>query len=582
MKVRPRGYSAKLLVRLLGSLPFTCLDASATEVPTLLAEAWPVAEERSAGTVAWLDGSYGTPGMFARYPTVANFSSGKWSLTSSSGDWRAGFWPGTLWMLAQKTGDGVWRQHAAGWSQALAASANTDHDIGFILLGSMGKGWYFHDDLSDPGGSYRDFARNAITVAAGKLDSRFNKPNGSGVAVPAGMIRSWDSIEAPYPVCIDNLMNLELLLMAYELNGRLPEHRPWFDHALAHARGSIARHLRADGGSYHVVKHFESGPEIGEIERKSTRQGYGDETTWARGQAWAIYGLSAVYRYARRDPGTDAADILAAAEATADYFIDHLPHHRVADSYNHRIGDHVPPKDFDAALGEPAGPWNDANNNYNSSTGSGLGDRMPATHVFTPRDTSAAAVAAAGLIELAGFAADAADRVRYLGAAEDILKCLISYDGPDSGSSPDYLCAADDSANPGILKEGNAQWIENNRSLIYGDYYFLEAMCRYEALQARSLLETTQQIRPCEDGWELHFEIPDPAPALSFRIEKSTDLVEWTRLATKTGCGPWSGCETLEEVPLPGGRKRVVIEDPAPDGRGFFRVVTRALDGSAP
>ena len=581
MNTFPRGCFARRLAVMAGGLGFAA-SSMAGDLSSLLAEAWPVAEERCDGTVAWLNSSYGTPGMFARYPTVANFSTGKWTTTSSTGDWRAGFWPGTLWMLAQKTGDEAWRQRATGWSQALASSTNSDHDIGFILLGSMGKGWYFHDDLNDPGGSYRDFARNAITAAAAKLDSRFNKPNGSGVPVPAGLIRSWDTIEAPYPVCIDNLMNLELLLMAYELNGRLPEQRPWFDHALAHARASIARHLRADGGSYHVVKHFESGPEIGEIERKSTRQGYGDETTWARGQAWAIYGLSAVYRHARRDPGTDAADILAAAEATADYFIGHLPHHRVSDSYNHRTGDHVPPKDFDAALGEPAGPWNDANNNYNSSTGSGLGDRMPATHVFTPRDTSAAAVAAAGLIELAGFAADAADRARYLGAAEDILECLITYDGPDAGSAPDYSCAAGDTSNPGILKEGNVQWIENNRSLIYGDYYYLEAICRYEALQARSLLDTTQRIRSCESGMELVFEIHDPAPALAFRIEKSTDLTSWSTVAAKTGCGPWSGCDSLEEEPLSGGRKRVTVEDPAPGARGFLRVVTRALDGSAP
>jgi hypothetical protein len=129
-------------------------------------------------------------------------------VASNTRDWRNGFWPGILWMLAQKTGDPVWQQRATDWSAALAASANTDHDIGFILLGSMGKGWYFHDDLSDPGGSYRAFAKNAITVAADKLDARFNKPNASGVPVPAGFIRSWDSIEAPYPVCIDNLMNL--------------------------------------------------------------------------------------------------------------------------------------------------------------------------------------------------------------------------------------------------------------------------------------------------------------------------------------------------------------------------------------
>lgn len=578
MKTRVRsGILRPLLPAIAVLVP---IPGPAVELGDRLADAWEVAAQRSAGTVEWMEDSWGSPGMFDRHPTVG-LSTGKWTTSNSPADWHAGFWPGTLWMLAQKTGEDAWRQRAAGWSQPLAATTNTNHDIGFIVLGSMGKGWYFHDDCNDPDGSYREFARNAITVAAGKLDSRFNKPNESGIPVPAGFIRSWDgSFQAPYPVCIDNLMNLELLLMAYELNGRLPEHRPWFDHALAHARTSIARHLRADGGSYHVVKHFDTGPQIGGIERKNTLQGYGDETTWARGQAWAIYGLSAVYRHARRDPGTDASDILAAAEATADYFLDHLPHYHTADSYNHRSGDHVPPKDFDAALGEPAGPWNDANDNYNPSTGSGLGDRKPATHVFTPRDTSAAAVAAAGLIELAGLVPDPAGRARYLGAAEDILACLIAFDGPDGGSDPDYLCAPDDPANPGILKEGNARWVEDNRSLIYGDYYFLEAITRLEALRARELLAATQRVERAGGNVSIEFERHDPAPALAFRIQSSTDLIHWTTIAAKTGAGAWSG--EVEETPVAGGHMRVQVESPFTAGRGFFRVVTRALDGSDP
>ena len=580
MKTRVRGGILRPLLPAFVVLSQAAPSPAATELGDQMADAWTVAGLRSAETVEWLEETYGEPVMHLRYPNVGNLSTGKWSTLQNTRDWRNGFWPGTLWMLAQKTGDDAWRQHATAWSAALAESTNADHDIGFILLGSMGKGWYFHDDLSDPGGSYREFARHAITVAAGKLDARFNQPNASGVVVPAGLIRSWDTIEAPYPVCIDNLMNLELLLMAYELNGRLPEQRPWFDHALAHARGTIARHLRADGGTYHVVKHFEDGLQIGEVERKSTRQGYGDETTWSRGQAWAIYGLGAVYRHARRDPGTDAADILAAARTVADYFLDHLPHFHATDSYNHRDGDHVPPCDFDAALGEPAGPWNDANNNYDSSTGSGLGDRKPPTHEFTPRDSSAAAIAAAGLIELAGFVPDPAGRDRYLGAAEDILECLISYDGPDSGTAPDYLCEAGDSSHPGLLKEGCVQWDNENRSLIYGDYYFLEAMARLEALKARELLDATLHFRRAGGNLCLEFERHDPAPALAFRVQTSADLIEWTTVAAKTGGGPWSG--EVMETPVAGGKKRVRVENPAPAARGFLRVVTRALDGSAP
>lgn len=539
--------------------------------------AWTRAEERSAATVTWMTATYGSSGMLARYPTVGNVSTGRWTTTSNTGDWRAGFWPGALWMVAAKTGSTTWRQRATDWSAALAATTNSDHDIGFIALGSLGKGWQFHDDVSDPGGSYREFARQAISVAAAKLDSRFNKANSSGTTVPAGLIRSWDTIEAPYPVCIDNLMNLELLLAAYELNGRLPEQRPWFDHALTHARTSMARHLRANGGSYHVVKHFESGAAIGTIERKSTRQGYGDETTWSRGEAWAIYGLTAVYRHASRDPGTDASDILAAAEAVADYFLDHLPDAYTADSYNHRTGDFVPPCDFDAALGEPVGPWNDANNNYNPSNGGGLGDRKPATHTFTPRDSSAAAIAAAGLIELSSYAADGA---RYLAAAEDILECLEAYDGDDAGGAPDYLCAADEAAHPGILKAGSQQWDDDNRSLSYGDYYFLEALVRLEALRTRGLIATSQSIRKTGNAVVLEFETLYPAPALAIRIQRSDDLATWTTVAAKTGAGAWSG-PAVDGMPA-AGKVRVTATLPASETRGFLRIVTRSVADGLP
>ena len=539
--------------------------------------AWTRAEERSAATVAWMTTTYGSIGMLARYPTFGDLSTGRWNTTSSTGDWRAGFWPGALWMIAAKTGSTTWRQRATNWSAALAATTNNDHDIGFIVLGSVGKGWQFHDDLSDPGGNYREFARQAMSAAAAKLDSRFNKPNGSGTTVPAGLIRSWDTIEAPYPVCIDNLMNLELLLAAYEMNGRLPEQRPWFDHALTHARNSMARHLRANGGSYHVVKHFETGPSIGMIERKSTRQGYGDETTWSRGEAWAIYGLTAVYRHARRDPGTDASDILAGAEAVADYFLDHLPDAYTADTYNHRNGDFVPPCDFDAALGEPVGPWNDANNNYNSSTGTGLGDRRPATHEFTPRDSSAAAIAAAGLIELSGYSADGA---RYLAAAEDILECLEAYDSNDGGSAPDYLCAADESAHPGILKAGSQQWDDDNRSLSYGDYYFLEALVRLEALRARSLIAASQSVHKIGNTVIFEFDSLHPAPALAIRIQRSDDLATWTTVAGKTGAGPWSG-PAVDGTPA-AGKVRVTVTLPASGARGFLRIVTRSVAEGMP
>jgi unsaturated chondroitin disaccharide hydrolase len=575
--------SMRLLAAGLGGLALGALPSTAGNLPMLVAGAWALAEQRSELTANWLVANYGQPTVTPSYPTVGDFAPGHWSVATNTSDWRGGFWPGTLWLLAQRTGSATWRQRAIDWSAPLATSTNIDHDIGFITLNSLGKGWLYHDDLSDPGGAYRAFAKAAITTAATKLDSRFNKPNTGGTPVPAGFTRSWNSpFEDPYPVCIDNLMNLEVLFLAYELNGRQPAQRPWFDHALAHARNSIARHLRPNGSTYHVVKHFESGTHLGEIERKSTRQGYAHETTWSRGEAWAIYGFTAAYRHARLDPATNASDLLAAAEATAGYFLDHLPSNYTADSYNHRAGDFVPPSDFDAALGEPAGSWNDANNNYNSTTGTGLGDRKPALLSFTARDSSAAAIAASGLIDLSGHATSQANRTRYLSAAENIIECLITYDGQDSGTAPDYLCAAAETTNPGILKLGCVQWNDPNRSVVYGDFYFLEALARYEALLARKLLVETQHCTRTQTDAVFEFEIT--APSLIFRVERSPDLTagSWTTVAAKTGAGPWSGIDPATEELLPNGHIRVKITEPASAARKFFRILTRSVGGGGP
>ena len=201
----------------------------------------------------------------------------------------------------------------------------------------VGKGLSYHDEINDPLGNYRLFAKTGLSTASAKLDSRFDIPAvPHGPPIPTGFTRSWGTwLGQPYPVCIDNMMNIEVMFQAYELNGRQPSQRVWFDHALTHTRSSIARLMRADGSTYHVVCHFESGPNIGQVERKMTHQGYGDETTWSRGQAWALYGFTTAYRHARRDPATDASDILAAACHAADNFIDHLPHYHTADTFNH-------------------------------------------------------------------------------------------------------------------------------------------------------------------------------------------------------------------------------------------------------
>lgn len=527
-----------------------------------------------------MESTLGDPLMFSRYPTLGNNATGRWTVTNLNRDWRDGFWPGILWMLARSTGNDPWRQRATAWTLPLAATTNIDHDIGFITVTSLGKGLLYHDDLTDPDNDYRGFAKAAILSAAAKLDARFNKSNTSGDPVPAGFTRSWNPpFQDPYPVCIDNLMNLEVLFLGYELNGRQPGQRVWFDHALQHARTTIARHMRADGGTYHVVKHFETGPHIGTVERKSTWQGFAAESTWSRGQAWAIHGFTMVHRHATRDPGTDASDILAAAQAAADYFLEHLPDADTSDVHNHRPGDFVPPSDFDASTGEPLGPWNDSNLDYNSTTGADLGDRRAGTLAFTLRDSSAAAIAASGLIELSGVAATQADRSRYLQAAEDILHCLITYDGPDPGTDPDYFCAAGETANPGILKLGSHRWSDPNQSTIYGDYYFLEALTRYAFLRSRQLLERSLNAGLSGESVGVSFETTNPAPPLKLYLQRSVDLSPggWTTIATRTGAAAWTGPVASGETMLSGERTRMELGFPASGTREFFRILSHSV-----
>ncbi len=231
-----------------------------------------------------------------------------------------------------------------------------------------------------------------------------------------GAIRSWDWGRWRYPVIIDNMMNLELLFEATRIGGP----KTWRDIAIAHARRTAAEHMRADGSVYHVV---DFDPATGAVLSKGTFQGYSDESVWSRGQAWAIYGFTV----ALRETGDD--DFLSAARRAADFYIAHLP------------DDFVPSWDFQAP-------------------------NIPKTE----RDSSAAAIAASALIELSTLVPDKHTRVRYRDTAKHTLEVL---------ASPDYLALG--SLAGGILRHGvgnRPARSEVDVSLIYGDYYFIEALIR--------------------------------------------------------------------------------------------------------
>ena len=252
--------------------------------------------------------------------------------------------------------------------------------------------------------------REVLIQSARSLASRFSSA--------VGMIRSNDMPQWQYPVLIDTMVNIELLFWAAEHGGD-PN---WTRMAEMHAVNSIKNHIRGDGGTIQVVDHD---PETGAVIGHDTLCGLSGDTMWSRGQGQAIYGFATAYRY------TGNELLLDAARRVADVFIAALP------------PDNVPYWDRD----DPAIP-------------------------DTSRDASAAAVAAAGLLDLADLVPDGESGDLYRRTATDMLRALGS----------DAYRAADD-GGVGII--GHATWKkptdpQADTSLIWGDYNFLQALLRYE------------------------------------------------------------------------------------------------------
>ena len=317
-------------------------------------------------------------------------------------NWTMGFWPGILWYAYEASGNASLETAARGYTEALGFIANQpayDHDIGFIMFPSYGNGFRL---TGDP--AYKE----AVLATAGRLAELFN---------PAvGTILSWPR-EVPnfggHNTIMDNMLNLETLLWAAE-NGGDPA---WKDVAITHADTTMRYNFRPDGTSYHVAVYD---PESGKHLYSCTHQGYSDDSMWARGQAWGIYGFTMVYRFTREPR------FLEFAQTIADAFLSRLPE------------DKVPYWDFF----DPAIP--DA-----------------------PRDASAAAIVASGLLELSTYLDG-----KYRPVAEAMLHSLYeNYRAPETVDA--FLLHS-----TGHHPAGS----EIDYSIVYADYYFIEALLRLRSL----------------------------------------------------------------------------------------------------
>lgn len=325
----------------------------------------------------------------------------------SNFDWTEGFFPGSLWYLYKNTKDDKWKSAAETFQATFEDHKyrTNSHDLGFIFNASYANGYEL---TKNP-----EFSSVMIT-AADSLITRFNPTIGS--------IQSWD-VEGgwqsergwKFPVIIDNMMNLELLFKVSELT----ENEKYKKIAIAHANTTLKNHFRADNSSYHVVDYD---PETGNARKKETAQGFANESAWARGQAWGLYGYVVCYRYTKDEA------YLNQAKKIAKFISDNKP------------ADGIPYWDYNAS-------------------------KIP----NEPRDVSAAAITASALIELDGFTTNS-----YLPAIDQILNSL---------ATKEYTAVIGENHNF-ILKHSVGSiphGFEIDVPINYADYYYLEALLRYKA-----------------------------------------------------------------------------------------------------
>lgn len=347
---------------------------------------------------------------------------GKLKVTRKN-DWTEGFYPGCLWYVYEYTNKEDWKKAAIKWTESLEPlkKMTNHHDIGFLMYCSFGNAYRLTGNEA-----YKD----VLVESARSLCTRFNEKT--------GCIKSWNyrkswngKDEWFYPVIIDNMMNLELLYFATKVTGD----SVYAKVANRHAETTAKNQFREDYSNYHVVNYD---AETGEVLNQATCQGFSDNSAWARGQAWAIYGYIMAYRETHRQ------DFLDMAVHTADFWLNHpnLPE------------DGIPYWDFNAGQEDYVPDWN-----YD-----------PEIFKVVPRDASAAAIVASAFLELSGYVTDGK---KYSAAAAHILKSL---------SSPAYLAEPGTNCNfilmhsVGSIPHGE----EIDVPLIYADYYYLEALMRYK------------------------------------------------------------------------------------------------------
>ncbi len=327
-------------------------------------------------------------------------------ITAGTQWWCSGFYPGSLWYLYEYTGEDELRKFAHQRTMALEEEKHNKgtHDLGFMLYCSFGNGLRITGNKE-----YEDI----LLTGAESLISRYNET--------VGCIRSWDHGPWEFPVIIDNMMNLEFLFWASEAANT----DEYYNKSISHTGRTINDHYREDYSSFHLVDYDTL---TGDVKGKQTVQGYSDESAWARGQAWGLYGFTTVYR-TTKDPV-----YLTHCKNVADFLLNHpnMPE------------DLVPYWDFNAP-------------------------NIPEAN----RDASAAAIIASALLELSTYVEEE-DAGRYFEAAKTMIYSLGTRYRAEGEENGHFILKHSVGHLPGDS--------EVDVPLTYADYYFIEGLMRLKEI----------------------------------------------------------------------------------------------------
>ena len=323
-------------------------------------------------------------------------------------EWCDGSWPGILWMDYQNTKDEAVRKAAEGYTESLKGIAYRpcyDHDIGFLMFCSYGKGYEVNHSQE---------YKNVILTSADSLATLFNPIVGTILSWPREVKpRNW-----PHNTIMDNMMNLDMMFWAARNGGN----KLLYDLAVTHAKTTMQNHFRPDGSCYHVAVYDTIS---GDFVKGVTHQGYSDDSMWSRGQSWAIYGYTMVYRYTRNRMFLDFA------QKVTDIYIKRL---------KETSDDFIPLWDMDDSRGT----------------------------MGAPKDVSAACVVADALLELQKYVGGEKGE-EYKQFALQTLAQLSTSKYQSGKKNVAFLMHS-----TGHHPAGS----EIDASIIYADYYYLEALNR--------------------------------------------------------------------------------------------------------